>query len=173
MAAARYFIASVTVGSGGASSIDFSSIPSTYTDLQIFFSGRTTSNAGQTWAPVRPTFNGSSSTWSYKGLYGDGSSASSSGNASLSEFGQNSSSLSTANTFSSTLVHIPNYAGSFAKSSSTDSVSENNATSALSGLLADLWNTTSAINSISLQVPAAYGLWAQYSTATLYGIKNS
>lgn len=166
-------ISSTVVGAGGAASIDFTSIPSTYTDLQIFFSGRTTSNAGQTWAPVRPTFNGSSSTWSYIGLYGDGSSASSSGNASSSEFGQNSSSLSTANTFSSTVIYIPNYAGANAKSSSADSVSENNAASALSGLLADLWNTTSAITSISLQVPSAYGLWAQYSTAYLYGIKNS
>jgi hypothetical protein len=166
-------IASSTVGAGGAASIDFTSIPQTYTDLQIFFSGRTTSNAGQTWAPVRPTFNGSSATWSYRGLYGDGSSGSSSENTSSSEFGQNSSSLSTANTFSSTVVYIPNYTGSTAKSSSTDSVSENNATSALASLIADLWNTTSAITSISLAVPSAYGLWAQYSTAYLYGISKS
>ena len=33
-------IASVTVGSGGASSIDFTSIPSTYTDLCVKLSTR-------------------------------------------------------------------------------------------------------------------------------------
>jgi len=173
MANTFILIASSTVGAGGAASIDFTSIPSTYTDLVILYSGRSTSNAGQTWAPIRATFNGSSSTWSNRAIYGDGSSASSGNSSSLSEFGQASSSLSTSSTFSNGSIYIPNYAGSTNKSSSTDAVSENNGTSALASLTADLWSTTSAITSISLQIPSAYGLFAQYSTAYLYGVKNA
>ena len=37
-------ISSVTVGAGGASSIDFTSIPSTYTDLLVKISARSTLN---------------------------------------------------------------------------------------------------------------------------------
>jgi hypothetical protein len=166
-------INAVTVGSGGASSIDFSSIPSTYTDLAIYLSGRTTSNAGQNWSVTRGTFNGSSSNWSYRGLYGDGSSASSSSNASSSEFGSGNSSLTTANSFGSIFIYIPNYNSSNNKSVSVDFVTETNATTALSGLIANLWSNTAAITSIGLPMNAAYGLWAQYTTAYLYGIVSS
>ena len=40
MANTYTLISSVTVGSGGASSIDFTSIPATYTDLCLVWSGR-------------------------------------------------------------------------------------------------------------------------------------
>jgi hypothetical protein len=166
-------IASSTVGAGGAASIDFTSIPSTYTDLCLMFSGRTTSNAGQNWSVTRATFNGSSANWNYRGLYGDGASASSGNSASLSEFGFGSSSLTTANTFGSTSIYIPNYAGSAAKSVSVDSVTEHNGTTALMGMIANLWNVTSAITSISLPMNAAYGVWAQHTTAYLYGVSNA
>jgi len=166
-------IASSTVGAGGAASIDFTSIPSTYTDLAIYVSGRTTSNAGQNWAPIRGTFNGSSSSWSYRGLYGDGSSASSGNSGSSSEFGDVSSSLTTSNTFGNLFIYIPNCNSSTNKSVSVDFISETNATTALSGLIANLWSNTAAITSIGLPMNAAYGLWAQYSTAYLYGVKNA
>ena len=75
-------IATVTVGAGGAASIEFTSIPSTYTDLQVLVSTRA-SNASiinnQRW-----TFNSSSTGYSYKELYGDGSNAASGGSASAS-----------------------------------------------------------------------------------------
>ena len=49
-------IASVTVGSGGASSIDFTSIPSTYTDLVVVHSLRGTNAA--VYQQARIQFNG-------------------------------------------------------------------------------------------------------------------
>jgi hypothetical protein len=47
---------------------------------------------------------------------------------------------------------------------------ENNATLSLMNLAAGLWSNTSAITSIKI---TAVGTFEQYSTATLYGIKNS
>ena len=44
MATTYKAIATVTVGSGGAANIEFTSIPATYTDLVIHLSGRTTRN---------------------------------------------------------------------------------------------------------------------------------
>ena len=163
-------IASSTVGSGGAASIDFTSISGSYTDLCIKASLRASSNSGQTWAVIRGTFNGSSSGWSYRALYGDGSGASS-GNNTLSELGFGTSSLNTASTFGNTEIYIPNYAGSTNKSVSTDSVTETNGTTTLMALEATLWANTAAITSISLPCPS--GTWVQYSTAYLYGVKNA
>jgi len=44
MGMAEFLISSVTVGAGGASSIDFTSIPSTYTDLRLVVSLRSGSS---------------------------------------------------------------------------------------------------------------------------------
>jgi len=75
----------------------------------------------------------------------------------------------TASTFASGEMYIPNYAGSNSKSFSADSVQETNASLAYSYLMAGLWSNSSAITSIAL-TPFT-GNFAQYSTATLYGIK--
>ena len=174
MATSWTAIASVTVGSGGASSIDFTSIPNTYTDLVIKFSGRTaTSPESSNWTSYQILLNGSSSSFTMKALIGTGSAvASTTSSSGVSNVpGWTDSSDGTANTFGNAEIYIPNYAGSNYKSISGDSVTEMNATAALAALNAVLWSNTSAITSIKLQSPS--GNLAQYSTATLYGIKNS
>jgi len=156
-------IASATVGSGGAASIDFTSIPATYTDLCLKLSPR-----GSTTAGVMLSINSSSSSFSYRLLIGDGSSASSSNNTT----GRIGSVVSTtSNTFSNMEIYFPNYAGSTNKSYSVDAVSEANATTAYTELVAGLWSNTSAITSLTITIPT--DTFTQYSTATLYGIKNS
>ena len=52
-------IAIVTVGAGGASSIEFTSIPQTYDDLYIVLSGRSTGVGGE----VRLSFNGTTTNY--------------------------------------------------------------------------------------------------------------
>ena len=163
-------IATVTVGSGGAANIEFTSIPGTYTDLLIKFSGR----ASTTETAFSLQFNGNTSTanYSYRTLQGDGANVSSTNETSLGFIGARiNPSDSTASTFGNAEIYIPNYASSNQKSVSIDSVSENNATTARMMLTAGLWNQTSAITSIKLYVVSAN--LAQYSTATLYGIKNT
>ena len=78
----------------------------------------------------------------------------------------------TANTFGSCEVYVPNYASSNNKSASGNSVAEDNGTT-YNGveMEAMLWSNSAAITQITV-VPEA-GNFAQYSTATLYGIKNS
>jgi hypothetical protein len=162
-------IATVTVGSGGAANIEFTAIPATFTDLLVKGSLRTSATPGYAWGDVVVNFNGSSANRSQRGVYGTGSSATSFSNSDL--FGRVSNSDSTASTFGSFEMYVPNYAGSTNKSVSIDSVSENNATAALADLIAGLWSNTAAITSIKLTPDL--GNFTQYSTATLYGIKNS
>jgi hypothetical protein len=160
-------IASVTVGSGGSVSVTFSSIPSTYTDLCLKVSLRNTADNGA----ARLNFNGASSNFSYRSIFGDGSSvASYSGTNAWAQI-QYPGLLTTSNTFCNGEIYIPNYAGSNKKSLSIDTVSEANATTAYIVPMAYLWDNTSAVTSIS--ITADQSALAQYSTATLYGIKNS
>ena len=120
------------------------------------------------------TFNGTTSGYTARQVYGDGSSATS---ATLSNSGaaisivNTNTSVSTANTFSSSEIYVPNYASSNYKSVSADSVTENNATGALAGLTAGLWSNTAAITTVTLTPQS--GNFVQYSSAYLYGIKNS
>jgi hypothetical protein len=163
-------IASVTVGSGGAASIDFTSIPATYTDLCLLVSARgTRANANDALAI---TYNSTTSGESSRELFGTGSAVGSGGDPSGMYLGYISGDNATASTFGSSTLYIPNYAGSNNKSSSADSVSENNATAAASSLEANLWANSAAITSIKLE-PFLGDTVMQYSTATLYGIKNS
>jgi hypothetical protein len=162
-------IASVSVGSGGASSIDFTSIPSTYTDLVVKLSGRTTE--ASVYAGVYVSFNGTAYNSSGRLLEGDGSSASS-GTFSNGAISFIAGSTATSNTFGSTEVYIPNYAGSTNKSYSSDGVGENNATLALAHLNAGLWSNTAAINQVTLDAYLT-NTFVQYTTATLYGVSKS
>lgn len=160
-------IASSTVGSGGAASIVFSSIPNTYTDLVLKVSSRQT-NAS---IGLKMDFNNTSG-FAGRVLEGSGSSASSYSMTTQYLAGYNNSSGYTASTFGSTDIYIPNYLSTTNKSVSADSVTETNASTAYSALFADLYTTTTAITTITLTVDNG-GNFAQYSTAYLYGVKNA
>jgi hypothetical protein len=70
MADTYTLISSVTVGAGGASSIDFTSIPATYTDLLIKVSARGASGASNITGTLR--FNSDAgSNYSALRVYGD------------------------------------------------------------------------------------------------------
>ncbi len=158
----------VTVGSGGAASIDFTSIPQTYTDLKIVFSLRSTNAVVNQQATVK--FNTSSTGFTSRYMYGNapGGNVPSATNA---YYGGNISGASaTANVFSNIELYIPNYTSSNNKSFSVDSVQEDNSTSGFPFLVAGLWSNTDAINAVSIL--GTTGNLAQYSTATLYGVKN-
>ena len=170
MAATFTEIAKVTVGSSGASSIDFNSIPGNYTDLLLKISARTSRSDYSDWVKVR--FNGSSTSYSFKNLegLGSGSPASYSGGNDLTLY--TGGNAATSNIFGNGEIYISNYAGSAYKSVSSDGVSENNATSAIASINAYLWSNTAAITSISM-IPNVGPNFLEYSTAYLYGIKKS
>ena len=170
MANTYELISSVTVGSGGAASIEFTSIPQTYTDLVVLVSAR---NVASNYGGFFTKLNGSSlgSNVTAKRLFGDGSNAYSNGST---ETAWNESGW-TSNTFSNSQFYIPNYTGSNNKSASIEGVNENNATTAYAHLTAWLWSQTAAITQIEIGAFDG-GLpdkFAQYSTAYLYGISNA
>jgi len=163
-------IASYTVGASPVTSIDFSSIPSTYTDLCFKISARIT-RSGYTGDIMNISFNGTSTNESSRRLEGNGSSASSASNSLLLAY-QASTTDATASTFGNAELYIPNYAGSTNKSASNDGVSETNGTTAYAGFAANLWSNTAAINQVTF-TPDGGSNFVQYSTIYLYGVKNA
>lgn len=166
-------ISTVTVGSGGAATIDFVNIPQTYTDLLIKVSSR--DNLAYSWGQGYIRFNGSTSGYDGRQAYGNGSSvasASGSGNwgTTYGLAGRGSGASTTSNIFSNCDIYITNYGGSNNKSYSYDGVTENNATLSMAEIVAGVWSNTAPITSITLLTPSQ--TWQQYSTATLYGIRK-
>jgi hypothetical protein len=171
-------IAAVTVGSGGASSIDFTSIPSTYTDLCVKVSVRNSAtNAGM----VVRLNNDTGTNYSWKLLYGNGAAAGSFNEGTFGTgyntfvFAYVTPSNASSTVFANTEIYLPSYTSSNNKSFSIDSVSENNGSTAFQTMAAGLWSNTSAITSVKV-LPDPMGVSAnfdQYSTATLYGISKS
>lgn len=157
-------IASSTVGAGGASSISFSAIPSTYTDLYLIFSCRTSIAAAAD--DLYLTINGSSTTFTRIYLRGNGA-TSTSVSGTNNAVGMHEGNSPTASTFDNGIITIPNYAGSTNKSFSIDVVTENNAATGYQFMMAGLWSTTSAITSLTISGNNAY---LQNSTAYLYGL---
>jgi hypothetical protein len=174
MANTYYKIASVEIGAGGASTIDFTSIPQTYTDLCIKVSART--NVGQINSFLICQPNSATTNLSSKVLFGTSSTVGS-GSYSVEQSiwtyvcGANA----TLNTFSNNEIYIANYSSTSAnKSISVDGVNEHNSSGdPRQNFTAGLWSSTTAISSIKLY-PTDNGFtpanFLQYSTAYLYGI---
>jgi hypothetical protein len=174
MATTYTLISSVTVGSGGAANITFSSIPQTYTDLLLKFSLRTDIAGGGPYNVALRVNGSSSNIYSTRRLYGFNTTVSSfsSTAASSTLAGLTNAAGDTANTFASSEIYLPNYTSNNYKSGSTDTVQENNG-SAERFLAANLIETTSAITSIELLLTGVTYTFVQYSTAYLYGISNA
>jgi hypothetical protein len=163
-------IGSVSVGSGGAASMTFSAIPQTYTDLKLVVCSRSIGGG------YNPTLNleinaDTSVNYLSRDLIGNGSATGSNTRNSLPYFfiGAHSGASSTANSFGSTSVLLPNYTGSANKTISCESVSEHNDPQAFQYIIAGTFPKTTAISSLRVFDPGGGG-FAQHSTAYLYGI---
>jgi hypothetical protein len=171
MATTCKLIAKSVLGSAAAN-IEFTSIPGTYTDLYLITSLRS-AKTGATWDGSRIRINGvTTSSYSYRSLSGNGSSASSlSGSTTSIFYGYVTAASATSSTFASGEIYIPNYAGATNKSLSTTQTHETNATTAYIEALASLFSNTSAISSILLYADA--GNLVAGSSAYLYGITKA
>ena len=169
-------IEKITVGAAGASSVTFSGIPQTgYTDLVVKVSARSTRNNST--YPVdnlNIAFNGASAgvNVSERALYtyntGSTQTITSDNDTYLNQF-MIKADGSTASTFSNGEFYIPNYASSTAyKSINLDSTAEDNSAKGWLMLTAGLSLNTAPITSINMY--AASGSLAQYSTFSLYGV---
>jgi len=174
MATTFTLIASVTVPATPQASIDFTSIPATYTDLCVKLSGRSSETTANDGTELRLQFNGdTAANYSRRMLYGDGGAVgSSSASTTFMRVGLIDTNGNTANTFANSEFYIPNYAGAAQKSVSADSVVEGNVAQFMyATLIAGLWTGTAAITSIKLT--ASTFNFLQYSTAYLYGISKT
>jgi len=163
-------IASSTV-STNTTTVTFSSISGTYTDLKLVISARSSNNAySAAWSDTNLYFNGSNSSLSIRDVAGTGTSVTANPGTVITI--RIPSSGTTSNTFGNAEIYIPNYAGSTNKSSFVDLVTENNATQSRTELQATLWSNTAAITSISIQgIDSAQ--FVPNSTFYLYGIVKS
>ena len=177
MPAATYSkLATVTVGVGGAATIEFANIPQSYTDLKILVSAR--SNIAAYRSTIVMAINGIySSTYAYRRVYGTASTAGSDVTDPTTYFvcGEVVGASSTANTFTNTEIYISGYSSStFQKPGYADAALEqNDSTNNRLSLTASKWSGTQPISNIKLYDSNTAQLFVQYSTATLYGIRNS
>lgn len=158
-------IATVTVGSGGASSISFSSIPATYTHLQI--RGILKQTVANNWTSI--TFNGDASSntnYSAHQINGNGSTVSSSAQTS----GMNIQHIVYTSEFGGYVTDILDYANTnkFKTIRNLGGVDANG--SGQIALSSGNWRSTSAVNQVTIY--AGSGSFVQYSTLALYGIKG-
>ena len=164
-------IATVTVGSGGASSIEFTSIPSTFHHLHLRMIFRNSSTNGSS-RTTKLTFNAdTAANYAYHQLYGDGSSAAANADSNVNYIFTSTTTISTdtASVFAAMLLDVLDYASTskFKTVRGFHGRDQNGAGLAL--LDSGLWRSTSAVTSLTL-APIGNN-FAQHTTAALYGIK--
>ena len=154
-----------TTASGSSASIDFTSIPSTYTDLIVIAKFQLSGGAGTAWFRL----NGdTASNYSDTFLTGNGSSATSTrnSNVSVAYFGDASST-----DFQTAIMQFQNYANT---TTYKTVLVRANATATGVNAVAALWRKTpEAINQITISHNAAGQNFISGSTFTLYGVKSA
>ena len=162
-------IESKTLGTAAAS-IEFTSIPQDGTDLLVLFSHRSSGSTSGLQLVLR--FNGLTSGYSRILIFDDGSSANGGGGSSeaFARFSFVQVSGTTSNTFGNASIYIPNYTSSTAKSFSSDTANEANATSVVGrAIYSGLSSGTAAITSITLFEQNSVNFVAN-TTASLYKV---
>lgn len=165
-------IATVTVGSGGSSTVEFTNIPSTYTHLQVRAITRSTRNDPFGFYTLR--FNGSATTYQQHYIAGDGASVLTSSGGYTDIWTAGGTSLPSA--FGAAVFDILDYANTN-KNKTTKCLfgdDRNGLYNNFPGRIS-FWSqgffSTNAITSI--QFADAYANFAQYSHFALYGIKSA
>ena len=166
-------IATVTVGSGGAASIEFTSISGSYQHLQIRLVARST--ASDTNGDLKIQVNSDTgSNYAYHRLIGSGAAASAEGFSSSSAaeiiYRCYTAANATASVFGAGIIDILDYA-STSKTKTLRSFGGHDRNGAgVVTVNSVLWNSTSAITALKL-TPSANN-FAEYTTAALYGVRS-
>ena len=159
-------IATVTVGSGGSSTITFSSIPSTYKHLQIRAIAAHSTDEGY----FKVRFNSDSgANYSWHELIGNGSTAISAGGGGKT-FALVDHAFTNGSNFGVSVIDILDYANT-SKNKTVRALSGNDNNSAGYVVLnSSAWYDTTAISAIEITFTS--NPISQYSSFALYGIKG-
>lgn len=158
-------VETIEVPSGGASSIEFTSIPQDADDLLLVLSLRNDGNFE--YSNLKINNVNTSGSFPARALIGTGSSVSSTTSRNNDIMAANPNNA-TSNTFGNTSVYIANYTSSSAKSISVDSVTENNGTLAYQSLHAISFTGSGAVTSVGM-VPGG-SAFLTGSSASLYKV---
>jgi hypothetical protein len=161
-------ISTVTVGSGGATSLTFTSIPSTYTHLQI--RGMTV-NASNNYT-INLRFNGdTASNYSAHQLYSTGAAAGAGGDANFDHIYIGVGAKSTSLYSGGIIIDILDYANTNKYKTARGISGGDGNGSGQTKFASGNWRSTSAITSIYIDADGS--TFNQYATFALYGIKGS
>jgi len=167
-------IATTAVGSGGAASITFSSIPATYTHLQIRLLSKST-NTSATDDGIYFRFNNDATAkYTRHYLYGDGASVGSGGANVLQTFmslGDTTTQGNGASIFGVTIADILDYANTNKYKTGRGLGGFDANGSGVNWFSSGSWQNTTAITSVTMTMVGGTYNFAQYSHAALYGIK--
>lgn len=161
-------IATVTVGAGGAANVEFTSIPSTYTHLQLRVLSQQNASLSD-YGNIRVVANSDSgSNYSNHVLVGNGSGVFASATTSTTRVTPGYSYLTSGSTFGGTVLDILDYANTnkYKTFRSVGGADFNGGGGV--ALFSGLWMSTSAIT--SLTITGANGNFTQYSHFALYGV---
>ena len=167
-------IATTIVGSGGASSISFTSIPATYTHLQIRMIAKTDRALNRD--AVLVTFNSdTTAAYTRHGVYGDGSAVYAEGTSAYTTSMvayRASGNSSATNIFGAINLDILDYSNTnkFKTMRSLGGVDFNG--SGEVNFYSGMYSSTNAVSTITF-VPAVGTNFLQYSSFALYGIRGN
>lgn len=165
-------IATVTVGSGGAANIQFTSIPSTFTHLQVRAIARTTDSQPDG-NSFRVRLNSdTANNYTEHRIIGTGSAVSAGGAANTQMAGyQVTSASQLSNTFGSFVMDILDYKDTNKNKTMRGLGGFEDNSIGRVGFWSSVWMSTSAITTLLIQPNG--GNWAQYSHFALYGCKSA
>ena len=166
-------IYTINVGTGGTSSITFNSIPQNYTDLIVNLSLRTAWSSNN-WDDIFVEINGgapavNSPTTMYGIAAGATSARGTAGTTMWCGWGSNAN--STANTFGSSYMYIPNYSQTGFKQVITDTATEGNSASQVFGMIGLAHRSNAPITSMRFFSSNSSTI-LQHSSINLYGISR-
>ncbi len=173
-------IATTTVGAGGAASITFSSIPATYTHLQIRAISHCTDTSSTGYGLYR--FNSDTgANYASHVLFGNGSVAGANtglGTSTTRSYWGTIPSQASASflssSFAATVVDILDYTNTskYKTTRILHGQDQNTFTTGGTEFISGLWQSTAAISSITLGLETGTNFF-QYSSFALYGIKGA
>ena len=172
-------IATVSVGSGGAADVTFSSIPATFTHLQIRYIVKNEFSGGASNYLEGQLNSDTGNNYAAHALFGTGASVTATGSSSRNTIrvGIVTSTYATPSGFSAGVIDILDYANTnkYTTIRGLGGYDSNNVNTepGYAGLFSSLWQNTNAVTSIKLfNGNTSYEL-TEYSHFALYGIKGA